>query len=211
MSSYKAVAFLSYKGGVGRSLTLANVAFALAEEGKRVGCIDLDLDAPGLNIIFNSGQNPSESLTTASLLASGQILTVDNAILEIHTKGKGAIYLLPAINQGEVVSELEWDKKGKILTVFQQICDRFAKNNQLDIILIDAKAGLGKPSALSAGLVDLIVCVTRIDKQCREGTKWMRRVLQKAHGKLVINSLIIVFTHAGILPLFSWLKKWRLF
>ncbi len=31
------------------------------------------------------------------------------------------------------------------------------------------------------------------------------------NSRQYINSLIIVFTHAGILPLFSWLKKWRLF
>lgn len=39
--------FYSYKGGVGRSLALANLAFLYANEGEKVLIIDLDLEAPG--------------------------------------------------------------------------------------------------------------------------------------------------------------------
>ena len=42
------VVFWSFKGGGGRTLTLANVASVLARLGKRVLCLDLDLEAPGL-------------------------------------------------------------------------------------------------------------------------------------------------------------------
>lgn len=42
--------FYSYKGGVGRSMAVANVAFILARRhGKRVICVDWDLEAPGLH------------------------------------------------------------------------------------------------------------------------------------------------------------------
>ena len=40
--------FYSFKGGVGRSMALANVADALARRGLRVLAIDFDLEAPGL-------------------------------------------------------------------------------------------------------------------------------------------------------------------
>src|SRR5436309_1697080 len=42
------VTFYSYKGGVGRSRALANTAYQLARSGKRVLCVDFDLEAPGL-------------------------------------------------------------------------------------------------------------------------------------------------------------------
>ena len=42
------VSFYSYKGGVGRTLALANCARAMAQMGKTVAIIDLDLEAPGL-------------------------------------------------------------------------------------------------------------------------------------------------------------------
>ena len=40
--------FYSYKGGVGRTLALANIAVLLAKKGKRVLVVDFDLEAPGL-------------------------------------------------------------------------------------------------------------------------------------------------------------------
>jgi hypothetical protein len=41
--------FYSYKGGTGRSMALANVAWILAMHGKRVLVIDWDFEAPGLH------------------------------------------------------------------------------------------------------------------------------------------------------------------
>ena len=40
--------FYSYKGGVGRTMALTNVAHLLALEGKRVLLVDFDLEAPGI-------------------------------------------------------------------------------------------------------------------------------------------------------------------
>ena len=46
--------FYSYKGGVGRTFALANVAVVLARWGYRVLCIDWDLEAPGLHLYFDA-------------------------------------------------------------------------------------------------------------------------------------------------------------
>ncbi|WP_246100990.1 FxSxx-COOH system tetratricopeptide repeat protein [Streptomyces cyaneus] len=45
----KIVTFYSYKGGTGRTMSLANTAWILASGGKRVLVVDWDLDAPGLD------------------------------------------------------------------------------------------------------------------------------------------------------------------
>lgn len=42
------VTFYSYKGGVGRTMALSNIAYLLAKAGKRVLVVDFDLEAPGL-------------------------------------------------------------------------------------------------------------------------------------------------------------------
>ncbi|HEX2224177.1 MAG TPA: AAA family ATPase, partial [Thermoanaerobaculia bacterium] len=47
------ITFYSYKGGTGRSLALANVAWVLASNGKRVLVVDWDLEAPGLHRYFH--------------------------------------------------------------------------------------------------------------------------------------------------------------
>ena len=46
--------FYSFKGGVGRSMALANVAELLYNLGLKVLLIDFDLEAPGLERYFNS-------------------------------------------------------------------------------------------------------------------------------------------------------------
>ena len=47
------ITFYSYKGGTGRSMALANVAWILASNGHRVLVIDWDLEAPGLHRYFH--------------------------------------------------------------------------------------------------------------------------------------------------------------
>src|SRR5215475_1366533 len=47
------VTFYSYKGGVGRTMALANVAWILASNGKRVLAVDWDLESPGLHRYFH--------------------------------------------------------------------------------------------------------------------------------------------------------------
>src|SRR5262250_840359 len=49
----RVITFYSYKGGAGRSMALANVAWILASNGKRVLALDWDLEAPGLHRYFH--------------------------------------------------------------------------------------------------------------------------------------------------------------
>ena len=55
----KIVTFYSYKGGVGRTMALANIAFLAAANGKRVLVMDWDLEAPGLAYYFRGLVEPS--------------------------------------------------------------------------------------------------------------------------------------------------------
>lgn len=48
----KVVTFYSYKGGVGRTTTLAMTALQLVREGMKVVLVDLDLEAPGLSTLL---------------------------------------------------------------------------------------------------------------------------------------------------------------
>lgn len=50
--SGKIITFYSYKGGVGRTMALANAAFLAASNGYRVLVMDWDLEAPGLAYYF---------------------------------------------------------------------------------------------------------------------------------------------------------------
>ncbi|UQA62137.1 KGGVGR-motif variant AAA ATPase [Polyangium aurulentum] len=50
------ITFYSYKGGVGRSMALANLAAIYAHRGKRVLALDFDFEAPGLHRYFLSSR-----------------------------------------------------------------------------------------------------------------------------------------------------------
>ena len=47
------ITFYSYKGGTGRTMALANVAWILAANGQRVLAVDWDLESPGLHRYFH--------------------------------------------------------------------------------------------------------------------------------------------------------------
>lgn len=48
----KVITFYSYKGGVGRTTTLALTALQMVREGKKVVVVDFDLEAPGLSTLL---------------------------------------------------------------------------------------------------------------------------------------------------------------
>jgi cellulose biosynthesis protein BcsQ len=53
------ITFYSFKGGVGRTMSLLNVACILAGRGRRVLMIDFDLEAPGLTL-FKQNQRKNQ-------------------------------------------------------------------------------------------------------------------------------------------------------
>ena len=59
----KIVTFYSFKGGVGRTMAMANVAFIAAMNGMRVLVMDWDLEAPGLAYYFRALLDPQQAKT----------------------------------------------------------------------------------------------------------------------------------------------------
>ncbi|MEL6944255.1 MAG: AAA family ATPase, partial [Bacteroidota bacterium] len=53
----KIITFYSYKGGTGRTMSLANIATYFAQRGNKVLIIDWDMEAPGLHQYFRGYSN----------------------------------------------------------------------------------------------------------------------------------------------------------
>ncbi|MGW5466726.1 FxSxx-COOH system tetratricopeptide repeat protein [Streptomyces chartreusis] len=62
------VTFYSYKGGTGRTMALANAAWILAANGKRVLAVDWDLEAPGLHRFFHPFLDPATIGATTGVI-----------------------------------------------------------------------------------------------------------------------------------------------
>ncbi|MFC1409353.1 FxSxx-COOH system tetratricopeptide repeat protein [Streptacidiphilus sp. N1-12] len=78
------VTFYSYKGGTGRTMTMANVAWILAANGKRVLTVDWDLEAPGLSRFFHP------FLSEKVLAKTGGVVNMVNDYLERSLDGTSA-------------------------------------------------------------------------------------------------------------------------
>lgn len=82
--------FYSYKGGVGRSMALANVAVCLYRRGARVLVIDWDLEAPGLENFFFDSENQVQEVKS-------QFGVID--MLLDYKRQYSLVASVPALNQ----------------------------------------------------------------------------------------------------------------
>jgi tetratricopeptide (TPR) repeat protein len=64
----KIVTFYSFKGGTGRTMALANVAWILASTGRKVLVVDWDLDSPGLHRYFHPFLDPAKVAATSGII-----------------------------------------------------------------------------------------------------------------------------------------------
>jgi len=62
------ITFYSYKGGTGRTMALANTAWILAANGRRVLTVDWDLEAPGLDRFFRPFLDPDALAATSGVI-----------------------------------------------------------------------------------------------------------------------------------------------
>lgn len=98
------VTFYSYKGGVGRSLALANVAAELAMRGKSVLIVDFDLEAPGASS-FDFGSRVSDYESRPGIvefidewITAGEVPAVENYVYkwDVNSGANGSIWVMPA-------------------------------------------------------------------------------------------------------------------
>ena len=80
------VTFYSYKGGVGRSMAVLNVASLIASRGFRVLIIDFDLEAPGLSHLIGkeaipAKKEPGRKANAPTILKDGVIELLSDAVL----------------------------------------------------------------------------------------------------------------------------------
>ncbi len=187
--------FYSYKGGVGRSMAMANVADTLARQGLRVAMIDFDLEAPGLEEYFPvdhsavrrhgglldlllaykramSGTGPEDAFTR-----------LDDFLFPIYPRlpGGGRLDLLPAGRRGDVASlsryatelqRFDWQDfffnwAGSRL--FEWL--RRKLGQRYDVVLVDSRTGVTEMGGVCAyQLADVIVAVCAANRQNVEGT-----------------------------------------
>lgn len=156
------LSFYSFKGGVGRSTSLAAVAIQQARKGKRVLLLDFDLEAPGLMSIFPPPEGVQPEVGLVDYLLEKPILDQSLHLEDFYYRYAnakvigdqgGEIIVLPAglvdanyleklarINFRQLQSSPASDQEGTSLlrSLFKELKKQLAP----DVLLIDSRAGL---------------------------------------------------------------------
>jgi cellulose biosynthesis protein BcsQ len=205
----KIITFYSYKGGAGRSMILANVAWILASNGKRVLTIDWDLEAPGLHRYFHPFLEDKELLTS-----DGLIDFIMNFTLAAMTPGETSKdWYIQHANILRYASSLHWEfpepgtldfvpagRQGPTYAVrvntfnWQNFYERFeggtfleaAKErmrSEYDYILIDSRTGVSDVSYICTIQMPntLVICLT-LNHQSIKGAAAMAASVRAQRG-----------------------------
>ena len=150
------IVFFSIKGGVGRSTALAATAWHLAQEGRRVLVLDLDLESPGLSsALLPSKSQPMYGITdwlVEDLVGNGNVI-FESMVANSNLSHDGEIHVVPAhgSNHGEYIAKLSrvWMPKlhpdgtreiwsARLKRLLKELEDRI----QPDVVLIDSRSGI---------------------------------------------------------------------
>ena len=187
----RTITFYSYKGGVGRSLLVANTAKYLSILGKKVFALDLDLEAPGLNYKFELGQDTANSnprIGVVDILTTFlEELTFPNSINSYTTKVEfggdtESIYLMragtaPAVAYWRQLSKINWydlffSENALGVPFFLELKERIRREFDPDFLLIDSRTGLTEMGGIATTLLpDCVVCLALTSFEHLEGLR----------------------------------------
>jgi chromosome partitioning protein len=131
MSRTKTITVCQRKGGVGKSTSSLNLAYALAEKGYRILIIDLD-DQQNTTSSISASLNPE--LTIADLLLRDEI-TVADVMVETEWAGVRIIPASPSLSGA--VKHLDGEVGGHLI-----LKEKLSQAKDLDYVIIDNSPSL---------------------------------------------------------------------
>lgn len=182
MNKGKIITFYSYKGGVGRTMSLANIATILAQWDYKVLVVDWDLEAPGLERYFMnySSFKLDKKLGVIDLLldkTSNNKIYWNRYFHKIKIANKYTLKFLGSGKKGsdyfDKLKKLDIDslyEKNSGFEFFEGIRDEW--KSEFDYILIDSRTGITDNGGICTIQLPDIVCVfTNTNEQSVMGTK----------------------------------------
>ena len=169
------VAFLSGKGGTGKTSICAGVAAALAREGQRVLCIDCDVGLRNLDIAL--GLSDMASLSFMDICSGSYVFEE----LPSHPRFPTLWFLTAPVNI--TADAVDRDAFEAMLRVARE---------KYDYILLDAAAGVDAGFRLAAGAGDRIFVVTGAHPAAVRDAGRVGQLLElmgKTNVRLIVNRI----------------------
>ncbi len=214
--------FYSFKGGVGRSMALANVASLLAKWGSKVLVLDWDLEAPGLEKYFTQLGRPDRrgpgivDLVTA--FAKGEEANWKQGLVRFSVPAGCEIEILHAGRDDgsyqDRLRAISWPdlfQRG-LGTVLEELRDE--ARSAYDFVLIDSRTGYTDSGGICTILLpDVVVSLFTTNEQSLHGVADAMRGAKLAHAQLPLErgKLLIVPVPARdeSLTEYARSKEWR--
>lgn len=166
-------AFVSGKGGTGKTTLCGAIAGCLAAEGRRVLCLDLDIGLRNLDLILGLAE---EAILPFTEVAKGH---QNPEAATVHPKIPGLFLLTaPLRARAEDIDPTEFD-------ALIRACEA-----QFDDILIDAPAGIGAGFDLGVRTADRVILVSAADPASLRDAEQTARLLElqgKDESYLIVN------------------------
>jgi MinD-like ATPase involved in chromosome partitioning or flagellar assembly len=189
------VSIHSFRGGTGKSNTVANVAAILAGQGKCVGVIDTDIASPGIHVLFNVDDAAGGYALNDYLWGRCEIKDAAHDVTpNLGAPVSGKVYLIPSsMKPGEITKVLrEGYDVGLLNDGFHQLIDDL----RLDVLMIDTHPGLNEETLLSIAISDALAIILRPDSQDYQGTSVTVEVARKLDVPrmlLIVNKVPAIF------------------
>jgi MinD-like ATPase involved in chromosome partitioning or flagellar assembly len=196
----KIISVHSFRGGTGKSNTVANLAALLAASGQRVGVIDTDILSPGIHVLF--GLDEDQLVFSLNDYLWGKCEITQAAYDVTPSLGgniPGRVFLIPAsIKAGEITRIL---REGYDVGLLNDGFRDLVAVLDLDLLIIDTHPGLNEETLLSIAISDMLVIVLRPDAQDYQGTSVTVEVARKLDVPglaLIVNKSPQVFDPAAV-------------
>lgn len=171
------IAFVSGKGGAGKTTATLNVGQALVELGKKVILVDANLVTPNLAIQLGF-MNPEGTLN--------KFLRKEKNLKDVTYLHEGGLSIIPASSS---YSEFQKTNPQKLVEVFEHL------DNLADFVLIDAPSGLGfEVNEVLKHSDEAVLIVNPTISSIMDALKTAH--LAQNHGNF-IQGLILNMTHRG--------------
>jgi MinD-like ATPase involved in chromosome partitioning or flagellar assembly len=209
----RVVTFYSYKGGVGRTLALLNVAALLVRKGHQVLIADFDLEAPGLDavsgLVMPAGPGRGVVEFISDYLAEGKVPDARDYCTEAFFRlppeatpasTEGQLWVMPAGDRADEVAykqrlsrisfaKLYTERDGFLL--FEDLRSQWAKSLGFDYVLIDSRTGHTDVGGIcTRQLPDHVVMVFFPNEQNLKGIEAEVRLIREQPVPAEIDAVI---------------------
>ena len=191
--------FYSYKGGVGRSMALANVATLLAKWGHKVLILDWDLEAPGIERYFvgeklkftSKPENKYGIVDLVDGYVSSNKISWKDCVINVHSSVlKRDISVITAgdrsTNYVKKLQDIVWTdifNESDFGTYLEEIRSEWIA--EYDYVLIDSRTGITDIGGIcTIHLPDILVLMFTTNEQSLNGVCEVMDLAREKHKNL---------------------------